>query len=294
MLSCDDSVDLSNGGAIFIETSFVSHTIFTTFAIMGRDWCPIVRALQLQVCLLHRATYIVAGGMVNRKILIVDDDKKTTELIRLYLEKDGYRTLIAHDGRQALDLARQKRPDLIVLDLMLPEVDGLDVCRILRAESKVPIIMLTAKTTEEDKLLGLDLGADDYVTKPFSPRELLARIRAVLRRIGEERSEKRQVRFGDLVVDFVRHEVTVQGKPVYLTPKEFKLLEALIQEPGRAFTRLELLDRVFGFDYEGLERTVDVHVMNLRKKIEPDPRKPIYIQTVYGVGYKFAEDRDAS
>ncbi len=232
---------------------------------------------------------------MNPKILIVDDDKKTVNLIRLYLEKDGYRTLVAYDGRQALERARQKRPDLIVLDLMLPEVDGLDVCRILRAESKVPIIMLTAKTTEEDKLLGLDLGADDYVTKPFSPRELLARVRAVLRRIGEDRPKNQlQVRFGDLIVDFVRHEVKVQGKPIYLTPKEFKLLETLIQEPGRAFTRLELLDRVFGFDYEGLERTVDVHVMNLRKKIEPNPRKPTYIQTVYGIGYKFAEAQDVS
>jgi len=233
---------------------------------------------------------------MNRKILIVDDDKKTVELIRLYLEKDGYRALAAYDGRQALDLTRQKRPDLIVLDLMLPEVDGLDVCRILRAESRVPIIMLTAKTTEEDKLLGLDLGADDYVTKPFSPRELLARVRAVLRRVDEEEDSKGlpQVRFGDLVVDFVRHEVTVRGKPVHLTPKEFKLLEILIQEPGRAFTRLDLLDRVFGFDYEGLERTVDVHVMNLRKKIEPNPREPAYIQTVYGVGYKFTEEQDVA
>ncbi len=260
---------------------------------MERDWCPIVGALQF-VCLLHGDRYIVAEGMANRKILIVDDDKKTVDLIRLYLEKDGYRTLVAYDGRRALELTRQKRPDLIVLDLMLPEVNGLDVCRILRTESKVPIIMLTAKSTEDDKLLGLDLGADDYVTKPFSPRELLARVRAVLRRIGEERSEgQEQVRAGDLVVDFVRHEVTVRGEPVYLTPKEFKLLETLIREPGRAFTRLELLDRVFGFDYEGLERTIDVHVMNLRKKIEPNPGKPVYIQTVYGVGYKFAEAQDA-
>jgi len=232
---------------------------------------------------------------MNRKILIVDDDKKTVDLIRLYLEKDGYRALAAYDGRQALNLIRQKRPDLIVLDLMLPEVDGLDVCRILRAESRVPIIMLTARTTEGDKLLGLDLGADDYVTKPFSPRELLARVRAVLRRVDEEDSKgPPQVRFSDLAVDFVRHEVAVRGEPVYLTPKEFKLLETLIQEPGRAFSRLELLDRVFGFDYEGLERTVDVHVMNLRKKIESNPREPTYIQTVYGVGYKFTEEQDVS
>jgi len=233
--------------------------------------------------------------MTSRKILVVEDEKKLVELIKLYLEKDGYQVLVAYDGRQALELARQKQPDLIVLDLMLPEIDGLDVCRILRAESEIPIIMLTAKTTEEDKLLGLDLGADDYITKPFSPRELLARVRAVLRRVGEmELGSRPQIQHGDLFVDFVRREVFVKGKPVHLTPKEFKLLEVLIKAPGRPFTRPELLDRVFGFDYEGLERTLDVHVMNLRKKIEPNPNQPTYIQTVYGVGYKFAEEHDVA
>lgn len=232
---------------------------------------------------------------MNRKILVVDDDRKTVNLIKLYLEKDGYRVLAAHDGQQALELARQRRPDLIVLDLMLPQVDGLDVCRILRAESKVPIIMLTARTTEEDKLLGLDLGADDYVSKPFSPRELLARVRAVLRRVGEDQDVgPPEVRSGDLVVDLVRHEVRLRGETVDLTPKEFRLLEVLIREPGRAFSRLDLLDRVFGFDSEVLERTVDAHVMNLRKKLEPDPRKPTYVLTVYGVGYRFTEARDVS
>jgi len=230
--------------------------------------------------------------MARCKILVVDDDRKTVDLVRLYLEKDGYRVLTAHDGLQALEMARQKRPDLIVLDLMLPGMDGLDVCRILRGEgNKVPIIMLTAKTTEEDKLIGLDLGADDYVTKPFSPRELVARVRAVLRRIREEEYRgPSEVRFGDLSVDFVRHEVRVRGRPVHLTPTEFRLLEVLIKEPGRAFSRLELLDRVFGYDFEGFERTIDVHVMNLRKKIEPDRKNPTYIKTVYGVGYKFAEE----
>jgi len=230
--------------------------------------------------------------MARTKILVVDDDKKTTELVKLYLEKDGYRVLAAYDGWQALELARQKRPDLLVLDLMLPGVDGLDVCRILRGEgNKVPIIMLTAKTTEADKLIGLDLGADDYVTKPFSPRELLARVRAVLRRVGEEEYEgPSEVSFGDLMVDFVRHKVQVRGKLIHFTPTEFKLLEVLIREPGRAFSRLELLDRVFGYDFEGFERTIDVHVMNLRSKIEPDRKTPTYIKTVYGVGYKFAEE----
>jgi DNA-binding response OmpR family regulator len=232
---------------------------------------------------------------MNRKILVVDDDHKTADLIKLYLEKDGYQVLTAHDGRLALELARQRRPDLIVLDLMLPTVEGLDVCRILRAESHTPIIMLTARTTEDDKLLGLDLGADDYITKPFSPREVVARVRVVLRRAGAERDQPPPAaRFRELVVDFVSHEARVRGDPLRLTPKEFKLLETLVKQPGRAWSRLELLEQVFGFDYEGLERTVDVHVMNLRKKIERDPACPEYIQTVYGVGYKFAEDEDAA
>jgi len=231
--------------------------------------------------------------VTTSSILIVDDDEKLVELVRAYLEKDGYRVHTAHDGLGALELARQKRPDLVILDLMLPSMDGLDVCRVLRAEgNKVPIIMLTAKTTVEDRLVGLDLGADDYVTKPFSPRELMARVRAALRRLGEEqRTAPTHFRSGDLEVDLLRHETRVKGELVHLTPKEFKLLEILIGEPGRVFSRLDLLDRVFGFDYEGLERTVDVHVMNLRKKIEPDPRQPVYIHTVYGLGYKFSEEQ---
>jgi DNA-binding response OmpR family regulator len=227
-------------------------------------------------------------------VLVVDDDRKLVELIRMYLERDGYRVLIAYDGRQALELARQKQPDLIVLDLMLPEVSGMDVCRTLRAESSVPIIMLTARTSEDDKLLGLDLGADDYVTKPFSPRELVARIRAVLRRISQKDEEGPQIaQVGGLAVDLGRHQVTVYANPVELTPTEFNLLATLIREPGRVFTRLRLVERVFGPDYEGLERSVDEHVMNLRKKIEQDPRRPIYVQTVYGVGYRINEAADA-
>ncbi len=229
--------------------------------------------------------------MRKPSILVVDDDRKTVDLIRLYLEKDGYRVLVAYDGRSAIDIARDRRPGLIILDLMLPKVDGLDVCRELRAETNVPIIMLTAKTTEDDKLAGLDLGADDYVTKPFSPRELVARVRAVLRRgMAEEKSGPEQILYGDLKVDFVRHEARVGGAPVRLTPKEFTLLEIMIKQPGRVFSRLELLELAFGFDYQGFERTVDVHVMNLRKKIESDPTQPRYVQTVYGVGYKFEDE----
>lgn len=223
-------------------------------------------------------------------ILVVDDDRKTVDLIRLYLEKDGYRVLVAYDGRRAIEIARNRRPGLIILDLMLPKVDGLDVCRLLRAESNVPIIMLTAKTTEDDKLEGLDIGADDYVTKPFSPRELVARVRAVLRRgMAEEMSGPSQIQLGNLEVDFVRHEARVEGTSVHLTPKEFTLLEIMIKQPGRVYSRLELLELAFGFDYQGFERTVDVHVMNLRKKIEPDPTQPRYVHTVYGVGYKFED-----
>jgi len=228
--------------------------------------------------------------MTRSKVLVVDDDPSIVELVRLYLEREGYRVLVAYDGLEALEMARQQQPDLVVLDLLLPEVDGLDVCRILQTESDVPIIMLTAKTAEEDRVVGLRLGADDYVTKPFSPRELVARVQAVLRRVGKESPNgPAEVRFADLVIDRRSHEVRVRDEAVSLTPTEFRLLEVLAGEPGRAFTRPELLDRVFGYDFEGFERTVDVHVKNLRKKIEPDPRDPVYLKTVYGVGYKLGE-----
>lgn len=233
---------------------------------------------------------------LNRRILIIEDDHKTTELIRLYLEREGYSVWIAADGRTGLGLIRQSQPDLVVLDLMLPKVDGLEVCRTVRREAyHVPIIILTAKSTEDDILRGLDLGADDYMTKPFSPRELVARVRTVLRRVGDRAAaHHRLLQFDGLEIDVVRHEVRLDGKVLSLTPKEFKLLETLAREPGRAFTRLELVERVFGLDYEGLERTVDAHIVNLRKKIEPDISQLIYIQTVYGVGYRFAwEPKDA-
>lgn len=227
---------------------------------------------------------------MKRTILVVDDDKKTVDLIRLYLEREQHQVLVAYDGREALEIARQRSPCLIILDWMLPRVDGLDICRILRAESAVPIIMLTARSTEEDKLLGLDLGADDYVTKPFSPRELVARVRVVLRRSAPKDEAVPPLCIGELAVDFAAHEVRRGGELLRLTPKEFKLLETLAREPGRAFSRGELVDRVFGLGYEGFERTVDVHLMNLRKKIEVDPNHPLYLLTVYGVGYKFRRD----
>jgi DNA-binding response OmpR family regulator len=228
---------------------------------------------------------------MSRTILVVDDDRKTVDLIRLYLEKDEYQVLVAYDGRQALETARRLRPDLMILDLMLPKIDGLDICRTLREETNLPIIILTAKTTEQDKLIGLDLGADDYITKPFSPRELMARMRSVLRRSAEEKqSGPTRIDCGDLVVDFMRRQVCLLGELIHLTPKEFRLLEILIRQPERVFSRLDLLEGAFGYDYGGLERTVDVHIMNLRKKIELNPERPRYVQTVYGIGYKFAED----
>jgi DNA-binding response OmpR family regulator len=230
---------------------------------------------------------------MSHTALVVDDDPKTVELIRLYLEREGFAVLCAYDGRRALDLARQRRPDLIVLDLMLPQVDGLDVTRIIRADSRVPLIMLTARTTEHDKLLGLDLGADDYVTKPFSPRELMARVRAVLRRAQpEHEAPPPTLRYRDLTINFLSREVRRAGEAVRLTPKEYGLLEAMARSPGRAFARADLLRMVFGADYEGLDRTIDVHVMNLRRKLEPDPASPVYVHTVYGFGYKFGEEQE--
>jgi DNA-binding response OmpR family regulator len=223
--------------------------------------------------------------MPEGRVLVVDDEKKIVESCRLYLEHAGYEVVCAYNGEQALAEARDSRPDLVVLDLMLPRVDGLEVCRRLRAGSQVPILMLTARSTEEDKLLGLGLGADDYLVKPFSPRELVARVRAILRRAPPAGAV---LRFGALEIDPERHEVRRGGEPVTLTPREFDLLAALARAPGRAFTRARLVAAAFGEDSEVLERTVDAHVMNLRRKIEDDPAAPRLVVTVPGVGYRFA------
>jgi two-component system alkaline phosphatase synthesis response regulator PhoP len=226
--------------------------------------------------------------MASKTVLVVDDDVKTVELVKLYLNRDGYRVLAAYDGVGALRLARESRPDLIVLDLMLPGVDGLEVCRSLRSESDVPIIMLTARTTDEDKLTGLGLGADDYISKPFSPRELAARVRTVLRRLPGERGPA-EIKRGELVLNFLKQEVSVAGRPLNLTPVEFKLLGVLIKEAGRVFSRAELIEKALGYDYRGFDRTIDVHILNLRRKLETDPVHPKYIKTAYGAGYKFSE-----
>ncbi len=228
--------------------------------------------------------------MAAKKVLIVDDDVKIVELVKLYLNRDGYGVLTAYEGTEALRLARQSHPDLIVLDIMLPGMDGLEICRTLRSESSIPIILLTAKTTEQDRIIGLDLGADDYVTKPFSPKELAARVRAVFRRTPDESFQlgPSELKNGDLTVNFLKHEVYVLGKSIDLTPVEFKLLSVLIREPNRVFSRAQLIERVLGFDFDGFDRTIDVHILNLRRKLEPDAGHPKYIKTVYGAGYKFS------
>ena len=224
--------------------------------------------------------------MAGKRVLVVDDDVKTVELVKLYLKRDGYQVLTAYDGVEALHLARESSPDLIVLDLMLPDIDGLEICRILRHESDVPIIMLTARTTDQDKLIGLGLGADDYVTKPFSPKVIAARVRAVLRRLPGERGPE-QIKRDELRINFVKHEAWFAGRPLNLTSVEFKLLGVLAKEPGRVFSRTSLIEEALGYDFEGFDRTIDVHILNLRRKLEPDASYPRYIKTVYGVGYKF-------
>ena len=229
--------------------------------------------------------------MPGKKVLVVDDDVKTVELVKLYLNRDGYRVITAYNGIDALLLARESHPDLIVLDLMLPGMNGLDICRTLRAESEVPIIMLTALTTDDDRLTGLDLGADDYVTKPFSPRELAARVRAVLRRLPGERGPEK-IEHGALTVNFLKHEAFLNGKPLNLTPIEFKVLGALVKEPGRVFSRAQIIEKALGHDFDSFDRTIDVHILKLRRKLEPDPHHPSYIKTIYGAGYKLLENAD--
>ncbi len=222
-------------------------------------------------------------------VLVVDDEPKIVRLARDYLEHAGFIVLTAADGKTALAHARQDRPDLIVLDLRLPDIDGLDVTRMLRKDATIPIIMLTARGEESDKVAGLELGADDYIVKPFSPKELVARVRAVLRRLEQAKDGGDVLRAGDLALDVPRMRVTVGSRPVELSPTEFHLLAAMAKYPGRVFTRSQLLDAVHGMAFESYERAIDAHVKNIRRKIEPDPRRPRYMLTVYGVGYRLAD-----
>ena len=223
-------------------------------------------------------------------ILVVDDEPEIVKLVRAYLEEAGYRVMTARNGREALLVTRHEKPDLIILDLTMPEMDGLEFTRRLRQEKNTPIIMLTARVEETDRIIGLEMGADDYVTKPFSPREIVSRVRAVLRRVQPEPAIVEVLRAGDLILDRNEHSLTVAGQPMELTPTEFDLLVTLMAHPGRAFNRMELLERVQGEAFAAYERTIDAHVKNLRAKIEPDPSKPRYVLTVFGVGYKFAKD----
>ena len=221
------------------------------------------------------------------RVLVVDDEPQIVGLLRSYLERDGFDVDEAADGEAALEATRRGRPDLVLLDLMLPRLNGREVCRRIRDMGQTPIIMLTARDEETDKLVGLELGADDYITKPFSPREVVARVRAVLRRVT--RGTPEVIRVGDLVIDLRAHEVSLQERRIDLTPTEFRLLEIMAGHPNQVFTRMQLIDRIQGHAFEGYERTVDAHIKNLRGKVEPDPRNPRYILTVYGVGYKFQE-----
>lgn len=228
---------------------------------------------------------------VLKTILVVDDEPQIVRLVRDYLEHGGFNVVTAVDGPSALRTASTVRPDLVILDLGLPGVDGLDVTRSLRRTGEVPIIMLTARTDESDKLVGLELGADDYVTKPFSPKELVARVRSVLRRTDAVKKPSDVIRVADLELNVPSMQVTVAGKLVELTQTEFQLLATMAREPGRVFSRAQLLNAVHGVAFESYERAIDAHIKNLRRKIEPDPHNPRYLQTVFGVGYRFADLR---
>lgn len=227
---------------------------------------------------------------MTKTILVVDDEKRLVSLVESYLTQEGYRVVTAHDGRQALTVARREHPDLIILDLMMPELDGYGFMRAHRAEANTPIILLTARVDDEEKVIGLEIGADDYVTKPFRPRELVARVRAVLRRAGGTEPAAKVMEAADIRLDRETRQVNVRERFVDLTPSEFDLLAALMSAPGRVFSRLDLLDIIQGVRYEGYERTIDTHIKNLRAKIETDARDPHYIETVYGIGYRFARE----
>jgi len=227
---------------------------------------------------------------MSKTIMVVDDEKRLVSLVKNYLVQEGYRVLYANNGKEALPIANQEKPDLIILDIMMPEMDGYAFMREHRKEFDTPIIMLTARVDDDERVIGLELGADDYITKPFRPRELVARVRAVLRRVGKTEPKGVVLQVSDISLDRDIREVTVAGNSVDLTPSEFDLLAALMTSPGRVYSRLDLLDVIQGVRYEGYERTIDTHIKNLRAKIEPDPRSPCYIETVYGVGYRFRRE----
>ncbi len=226
--------------------------------------------------------------MLNNVVLIVDDDEKILQLLRAYFSKENFTVVTADDGLLGLAAMKKNKPDIVILDLMLPKMDGFEVLRQARkAGINVPVIMLTAKDEESDKLVGLEIGADDYIAKPFSPKEVVARVKAVLRRVkGAEEAVPKEIKVGKLTVDLHKHEIKLDGKAIEFTPIEFKILELLCRHPGQVLSRLQMVEKVQGYDFEGYERTVDAHIKNIRKKIESDPQNPKYLLTVYGVGYK--------
>jgi len=223
---------------------------------------------------------------MSKKILVVDDEAQIVKVLRVYLEKAGFQVLTAYNGDDAVAVFKRDKPDFMILDLNLPGMDGLDVCKAVRRDSNIPILMLTARVEEADRLIGLELGADDYVVKPFSPREVVARVRTIFRRTEASPQGTELIRVADLEIDLEKHTVTRAGIPVELTPTEFEILVALARQPRRVFSRLQIMEQAQGDAYEGYERTIDAHIKNLRMKLEPDPRKPVYIQTVFGLGYK--------
>ena len=230
---------------------------------------------------------------MSKKILVVDDEAKIVKVLKAYLEQSGFQVLTAADGKAALAIFQRDKPDFMILDLNLPGMDGLDVCRTVRRQSNIPILMLTARVEETDKLIGLELGADDYVVKPFSPREVVARVRTIFRRSEGEPAQPEIIRVGDLQIDLEQHMVVLANRQVELTPTEFDILVVLARQPKRVFTRLQIMEQAQGNAFEGYERTIDAHIKNIRLKLEPNPKKPTFIQTVFGVGYKIDVNADA-
>jgi DNA-binding response OmpR family regulator len=230
---------------------------------------------------------------MSKKIFVVDDEPQIVKVLKAYLENAGFQVVTASDGKTALLTFQREKPDFMILDLNLPGMDGLDICRAVRRESNIPILMLTARVEEADRLIGLELGADDYVVKPFSPREVVARVRTIFRRTMAEPTKVEIIQTGELTIDLEQHTVNLAGKAIELTPTEFEILVTLAKQPKRVFSRLQIMEQAQGDAYEGYERTIDAHIKNLRFKLEPNPKKPVYIQTVFGLGYKFEAGVDA-
>ncbi len=228
-----------------------------------------------------------------KKIFVVDDEPQIVKVLKAYLEKAGYQVVTTSEGKAALSIFQRERPDFLILDLNLPGMDGLDICKAIRHDSNVPILMLTARVEEADRLIGLELGADDYVLKPFSPREVVARVKTIFRRAVAEPAKTGVIQVAELIIDLGQHTVTLAGKPIELTPTEFEILATLAKQPKRVFSRLQIMELAQGDAFEGYERTIDAHIKNIRLKLEPNPKRPVYIQTVFGLGYKLDVDSDA-